>query len=107
MKKSFTFRFKLAYEVTLSEDEIYPDYPWYLNPEHSRTYERSKKAKKLLPRLDAAKVLKTVRAAGGPAKIYRDWNLAPGLFDDMKAVRLEIVPARPKRPKRPKRKKST
>jgi hypothetical protein len=96
MKKRFTFRFKLAYEITLDEDEIYSNGPWYLNPEHSRTYERSKKK----PRLDAAKVLKTVRAAGGPAKIYRDWNLEPGLFNDMKAVRLEIVPVRPKRRKK-------
>ena len=99
MKKRFTFRFKLAYEITLDEDEIYPDCPWYLNPEHSRTYERSQNGKKK-QRLDAAKVLKTVRAAGGPAGIYRDWNLEPGLFNDMKAVGLEIVPVRPKRRKK-------
>jgi hypothetical protein len=100
--KKFTFRFKLAYEVTLSEDQIYPDYPWYLNPEHARAYERSQKGQKgkQKPRLDAAKVLKTVRAAGGPAGIYRDWNLEPDLFNDMKAVGLEIVPARPRRRKK-------
>jgi hypothetical protein len=61
VKKKFVFRFKLVHEVTLDEDQIYPDYPWHLAPEHSRAYRRGKRMRAL----DAAAVMKTVRAAGG------------------------------------------
>jgi hypothetical protein len=104
MKKRFTFRFKLAYEITLDEDQIYPDYPWYLNPEHARAYERSQKSQKGQKKpLDAARVLKTVRAAGGPAAIYHDWNLEPGLFEaeeKFEVVGLKVVQSRPGRRKK-------
>lgn len=101
MKKRFTFRFKLAYEITLDEDQIYPNYAWYLEPEHLDVL-RSRRNKASLTTAD---VKKTVRANGGPAGIYGKWNMEPGTFGsddvkDFKVAGLTIVQTPPRRKKK-------
>jgi hypothetical protein len=97
VKKKFTFRFVISctHEITLTEDQIYPDYPWRLHAEHAH---EKKKAK-----LTAAHVMKTVRAHGGPDAVLCDWNLGPEFVEGSppavvsRRVRLSIRPASRKR----------
>lgn len=72
--KKFTFRLMVSYtyEIDLTGDQIYPNYAWYLEPEHEDVLKK-KKSKKLT----AARIRKTVQALGGPGAVLREWNLGP------------------------------
>jgi hypothetical protein len=85
--KKFTFRFTVTYtyDITLTEEQIYPDFAWTLYPEHHMPKKRSvngrKPARAKRPKLTAAKVMKTVHANGGPREILRKWNLGPDFIE--------------------------
>lgn len=84
-KFRFVFTVSKTFEVTLDENQIYPDYPWYLAPEHANTKKGAK--------LTAGRVGKTVLKDGGPAAILDDWNLQHGSKFLRRRVDLKIRPA--------------
>jgi len=78
-KKKFIFRFVVAYtyDIDLTEDQIYPNYPWYLETEHVAVPKKNRSKRKLT----AAHIRKTVHANGGPGAILRKWNLGPDFIE--------------------------
>jgi hypothetical protein len=87
-KFRFIFTVSKTFEVTLDENQIYPDYPWHLAPEHAKDRKGAK--------LTAGRVRKTVLKDGGPAAIIDDWNLQPGFGSKFirRRVDLKIRPAK-------------
>ncbi len=95
--KRFRFRFTVSqtFETTLTEDQIYPDYPWNLYPEHAK----AKKGQ----RLTMERVEETVRKNGGADTIIDDWRLDPSYSTESKVIgrrvrlKIEQLPSLPRK----------